>query len=164
MHAIAAWLRRQADHVAVVLLAVMFVAFLCQIVFRYLFGWPTGWAFELSIVTWLWVVLWGAAFVVGERNEIRFDIVYGLFPPGLRRVSAVLSGIVLLVLYGVSLPAVADYVSFMKVEKSAYLGIRLDLLYVIYPIFVVAVMARYAWLVWRNLRGDTPATLVDADP
>ena len=45
--------------------------------FRYLLGWPTGWAFELSIITWLWVVLWGAAFVVGERDEIRFDIVYG---------------------------------------------------------------------------------------
>ena len=62
--AIAAWLRRQAEHVAVALLLVMFLAFLCQIVFRYLFGWPTGWAFELSIITWVWVVLWGAAFVV----------------------------------------------------------------------------------------------------
>ena len=62
--AIAAWLRRQAEHVAVALLVVMFLAFLCQIGFRYLFGWPTGWAFELSIITWVWVVLWGAAFVV----------------------------------------------------------------------------------------------------
>ena len=73
---------------------VMFLAFLCQIVFRYLFGWPTGWAFELSIITWVWVVLWGAAFVVAERDEIRFDIVYGLFPPVVRRVCAVLTGLV----------------------------------------------------------------------
>ena len=159
--AIAAWLRRQAEHVAVALLAVMFLAFLCQIVFRYVFGWPTGWAFELSIITWIWVVLWGAAFVVRERDEIRFDIVYGLFAPGLRRACAVVSGLALLALYGLSLPAVADYVSFMKVEKSAYLGIRFDLLYAIYVVFVVAVLVRYVWLVWRSLRGDTPSTLVD---
>jgi C4-dicarboxylate transporter DctQ subunit len=162
--AIAAWLRRQAEHVVVLLLVVMFAAFLCQIVFRYVFGWPTGWAFELSIITWVWVVLWGAAFVVSERDEIRFDIVYGLFPPGLRRACAVVGGLALIALYGVSLPAVADYVSFMKVERSAYLGIRFDLLYAIYVVFVVAVLARYAWLVWRSLRGSTPATLVDAGP
>ena len=65
----AAWLRRQAEHVAVALLLVMFLAFLCQIVFRYLFGWPTGWAFELSIITWVWVVLWGAAFVVARARR-----------------------------------------------------------------------------------------------
>jgi C4-dicarboxylate transporter DctQ subunit len=158
----AAWLRRQADHVAVALLAVLFVAFLCQIVFRYVFGWPTGWAFELSIITWIWVVLWGAAFVVSERDEIRFDIVYGLFPPRGRRVCAVISGVALIALYGVSLPAVADYVAFMKVERSAYLGIRMDLLYSIYLVFVVAVLVRYVWLVWRSLRGETPSTLVDS--
>jgi C4-dicarboxylate transporter DctQ subunit len=101
---------------------------------------------------------------VSERDEIRFDIVYGLFPPGVRRACAVMTGLVLLGLYGVSLPAVADYVSFMKVEKSAYLGIRFDLLYAIYVLFVVAVLVRYVWLVWRSLRGDTPSTLVDPGP
>ena len=162
--AIAAWLRRQAEHVAVALLLVMFLAFLCQIVFRYLFGWPTGWAFELSIITWVWVVLWGAAFVVTERDEIRFDIVYGLFPPVVRRACAVLTGLVLIALYGISLPATADYIAFMKVEKTAYLGIRFDWLYSIYLVFIVAVIVRYVWLVWRSLKGETPVTLVNPDP
>jgi C4-dicarboxylate transporter, DctQ subunit len=159
----AAWLRRQAEHAAVLMLVVMFVAFLCQIVFRYVLGWPTGWAFETSILAWLWVVLWGAAFIVRERDEIRFDIVYGLFPPAVRRASAVVTGVVLIVLYGISLPAVADYVAFMKVEKSAYLGIRTDLLYSVYVLFVVAVLVRYFWLVGQALRGRTPRTLVDPD-
>jgi len=163
LNATSAWLRRQAEHVSVALLAVMFAAFLIQIVFRYVFGWPTGWAFELSIITWIWTVLWGAAFVVGERDEIRFDIVYGLFPPAVRRGAAVVSGVALLFLYGVSLPAVADYVAFMKVERSAYLGIRLDFLYCIYVVFVVAVLVRYLWLVGQSLRGHTPATLIDSE-
>jgi TRAP-type C4-dicarboxylate transport system permease small subunit len=41
-----------------------------------------------------------------------------------------------------SLPASYAYVSFMKVEKSAYLGIRMDLMYSIYLVFAVAVIAR----------------------
>jgi len=55
----------------------MFLAFIVQIVFRYLFSFPIGWTSELSVITWLWLVLWGAAFVVKESEEIRFDLVYG---------------------------------------------------------------------------------------
>ena len=59
------------------LLAAMFLAFIVQIVFRYLFNFPIGWTSELTVITWLWLVLWGAAFVVTEAEEIRFDLIYG---------------------------------------------------------------------------------------
>ena len=55
----------------------MFVAFIVQIVFRYLFNFPIGWTSELTVIAWLWLVLWGAAFVVKESEEIRFDLIYG---------------------------------------------------------------------------------------
>ena len=42
-------------------------------------------------------------------------------------------------LYAISLPAVVDYVTFMKVEKTAYLKIRFDWLFSIYVVFVVAI-------------------------
>lgn len=161
--AVAAWLRRRAENVAAALLLVMFLAFLCQIGLRYATDAKTGWAFELSIVTWLWLVLWGAAFVVRERDEIRFDLVYGLVAPGVRRAFSIVTGVVLVALYGASLPAVWSYVTFMRVERSAYLGIRLDVLYSVYVLFAGAAIARYLWLVWRGLRGDVPAALIDAD-
>jgi hypothetical protein len=41
-----------------------------------------------------------------------------------------------------SLPASYSYVTFMKVEKSSYLNIRMDILYSIYLVFAVAVIAR----------------------
>lgn len=159
-----AWLRRRAENVAAALMLVMFLAFLCQIGLRYATDSKTGWAYELSIISWLWLVLWGAAFVVGERDEIRFDIIYGLARPLTRRVFAVITGIAVIVLYGVSLPAIYDYVAFMKVEKTAYLGIPLDLLYSIYVLFAGATVARYVWLVWRSLSGHVPESLIDSDP
>ena len=59
---VADWLLRRAENVAVILLAVMFVAFIAQIVFRYLLNLPTGWTSELTVICWLWLILWGAAF------------------------------------------------------------------------------------------------------
>lgn len=155
------WLRRRAENVAAALLAVMFLAFIVQIAFRYLMNFPIGWTSELTVVTWLWLVLWGAAFVVTEPEEIRFDLIYGAVGARTRRVMAVITAIAMLVLYGMSLPAVVDYVTFMKVQSTAYLKIRFDWLFSIYVIFAVAVLIRYGWILWRALRGTAPE---DFDP
>ena len=56
----------------------------------------------------------------------------------------------------ISLPAVVDYVTFMKVQSTAYLKIRFDWLFSIYIVFAVAVIVRYIWLSWQALRGEAP--------
>lgn len=154
-----AWLRRRAENIAAGLLAVMFVAFMVQIVFRYFFNFPIGWTSELSVITWLWLVLWGAAFVVKESEEIRFDLIYGAAGRRTRLVMGIIIGISIMILYAVSLPATVSYVSFMKVEKTSYLKIRFDYLFSIYVIFVVAVIVRYLWILSRLLRGKNPEAL-----
>ena len=151
-----AWLRRRAENVAAAMLAVMFAAFIIQIAFRYLFNFPIGWTSELTVVMWLWLVLWGSAFVLGEKEEIRFDLVYSAVGRRARIAMAFVFSVSIVLLYGASLPASHAYVSFMKVEKSSYLKIRMDWLYSIYLIFLVAVILRYVWLLWQLLRGRDP--------
>jgi TRAP-type C4-dicarboxylate transport system permease small subunit len=156
MRAAAAWLHRRAENIAAGMLAVMFVAFLVQIVFRYFFSFPVGWASELTIVMWLWLVLWGAAFVVKESEEIRFDLLIGAAGRRARIAMGIVVAVALLVLYGASLKASFDYVTFMKVEKSSYLKIRMDWLFSIYLVFLAAILVRYLWLLWQLARGRDP--------
>ncbi|HWK15547.1 MAG TPA: TRAP transporter small permease subunit [Rhizobiaceae bacterium] len=151
-----AWLYRRAENILAAMLAVMFFAFLLQIFFRYVLNWPTGWTNELSAILWIWIVLFGAAFVLTEQEEMRFDLIYASVGPRLRGAMFLVSAASLLFLYGISFPAVLDYVTFMKVEKSAYLKIRFDWLFSIYVIFVVAIIVRYVWLSWQVLRGSAP--------
>jgi C4-dicarboxylate transporter, DctQ subunit len=154
--AVGSWLARRAENIATAMLAAMFAAFLLQIAFRYLLGLPIGWTHEISVILWLWLVLWGAAFVVSEREEIRFDIIYGAVSPGTRRVMALISAVALIALYTVSLPAVIDYVTFMKVERTSYLKIRFDWLFSIYIVFAIATIIRYIWIAWQAMRGVAP--------
>ena len=153
---IGAWLGRRAENVAAGLLAVMFAAFIVQIVFRYFFNFPIGWTSELSVITWLWLVLWGAAFVVKEREEIRIDLIYGAVGPRTRRMMGIITGLAIVVLYAVSVPASYKYVSFMKIEKTSYLKVPFDWLFSIYILFLLAVIVRYLWILWLLLRGREP--------
>ena len=150
------WLARRAENVAAGLLAVMFAAFIVQIAFRYLFNLPTGWTSELAVIAWLWLVLWGSAFVLREDEEIRFDLLYGAAGRRTRAAMGVAFGCAVVALYGASLKESFDYVSFMKVEKSSYLKIRMDWLFSIYMLFLVAVIGRYLTILWRLLRGEKP--------
>ena len=141
-HRVLATLHRFAEAVAVALLAAIFVAFILQITLRYVFNWPVGWTAELSLAAWLWLVLWGAAFVLSDEEEIRIDLLAGKGGPRTRQVVGSLGALGVIVLFGLSLPASWAYVTFMKVEKSSYLGVRMDVMYSIYLVFVVAVIAR----------------------
>jgi C4-dicarboxylate transporter DctQ subunit len=153
---IARWLRRRAENVAALLLLAMFLCFILQIVARYVFNYPLGWTDEASVLCWIWCTLWGAAFVLREKDEVRFDIIYSTASKKTRRVFTVITSIATVVLFAIALPAVISYVTFLKVERSAYLGIRLDYLYSIYIVFSVAVIVRYAALAWRAIRGEPP--------
>jgi TRAP-type C4-dicarboxylate transport system permease small subunit len=152
------WARRRAEEVLAALLAAMFIAFIIQIAMRYVLNSPVGWTTEVSTLAWLWGILWGAALVLTDEEEIRFDIIYAAVPPGLRRVFDAITGTAVVGVFGWSLPAVFDYVTFMKVERSAYLGVRFDVLYSVYLVFAVAMIIRHAWIVWRSVTGRRHAS------
>jgi TRAP-type C4-dicarboxylate transport system permease small subunit len=159
------WLKSRADDVIVGLLVLMFVSFLLQIGFRYLLNKPLGWTDEVTVLCWVWVVLWGAAFILSDDDEIRFDVVSSQVPPSVRRAFIVITSTACVLLFAVSLPATWNYVMFMKRERSAYLGMRFDYLYIIYPIFAVAMIVRHLRILWRAARGAdaTSARPTDAE-
>lgn len=156
LKAVGAFMARRAENLLALMLGAMFLVFLIQIVFRYLLNLPIGWTHEISVILWLWLVLFGAGFVLRESEEIRFDIVYGAVGPRLRRLMAVITASALVVLYTLSLPAMADYVAFMKVERTAYLKLPFNWVYAIYLGFALAAIVRYLWLGFSALRGKAP--------
>lgn len=139
------WLSNRAENVLALMLVVMFAAFIIQIIFRYALRLPTGWAHELSAILWIWIVLFGATFVLRSRDEIRLDIIYSSVSTRARRVMTVLTSLALVALFGVALPAIVDYVLFMKIEKTAYLKIRFDYVYVIFIVFTIVTIVRHIW-------------------
>jgi len=153
MTSAARWLKRRANDVAVGLMGLMFISFLLQIAFRYVLNQPLGWTEEVTVLCWVWVVLWCAAFVLSNNDEIRFDIVYTLVPPRVRRLFTAASSIAFVVLLLMSLPASWSYVAFMKREHTAYLHLRLDAMYSIYVIFVLACVVKQARIALRAVTG-----------
>src|SRR5689334_15565579 len=97
MRAALQFLGRRANDVMVALMAVMFVSFIIQIATRYVFNAPTDWTYELILDTWLWAVFWGAAFLLHDKDQVKFDILYNMGREATRRKLALVSAIFLAV-------------------------------------------------------------------
>jgi len=146
------WMKRTADNIAAAMLAAMFLTFVLQIVSRYVLTEPLGWTVELLLTLWLWLVFWASAFCVKEQDHIRFDVLYLATPRKIQRVFAVIAAIGIIVGFCYSFLPTLDYITFYKIKKSAILKIRLDYVFSIYGVFIIAIVVRYGWRVVTLLR------------
>lgn len=146
-------LRHGADAVAAGMLVAIFAIFIAQIVARYILNLPVGWTVEACLTLWLWLVLWGAAFCLGDKDHVKFDLVFQMVSPAKKRIFAALSALAMVVGLLAALPDSWGYVDFYKIKKSATLRIPLNYVFSIYIFFCVTLIARYAWGLIQILRG-----------
>jgi C4-dicarboxylate transporter DctQ subunit len=150
------WLHARAENVAVGLLTVMFLSFMLQIISRYVFNSPIGWTLEVCLTTWLWLVFWTSAFCLEDRDHVRFDMLYLMANRRVQRIFALVTAVAIAGGILAALPATLDYITFYKIKKSATLRIRLDIVFSVYAIFAVAIIARYGLRAWSLARGRDP--------
>jgi TRAP-type C4-dicarboxylate transport system permease small subunit len=151
--------RAVALDIAALMLAALFLVFLIQIAARYVFNWPLLWTLEACLTLWLWVVFWGGAFVLREKDHVRFDVVYGAVNWRMRRLFAFVSALAIGTSMLAALPATWSYIDFYQIKRSAVIGIRLDIVFSIYGIFAVTLVLRAFWRAWLIARGADPEEL-----
>lgn len=159
MQAILGRFRQAADAVAAGMLAAIFAVFILQIGARYIFNLPIGWTVEVCLTLWLWLVLWGAAFCLADRDHVKFDLVLQAVRPRTQRLFAAASALAIVIGIAVSLPDSWGYVDFYKIKKSATLRIPLNRIFIIYIVFCLALILRYGVGLIAILRSDPEAGL-----
>ncbi len=160
---------RLTEAIAGGMLAAIFLIFLLQILLRYFFT-PAGWTLELIGILWVWVIFFSCAFIVRERDHVKFDIIYLSVPMRVRQVFAMLAAAAIVVGMLYSFLPTWDYIDWMKIRKTStvrnpFSGEKIPLrtVFSIYAVFMLVVAARYGWLffdIWRNGPPKTELELV----
>jgi TRAP-type C4-dicarboxylate transport system permease small subunit len=133
---------KTAELVSTLAFAAMFVLFLAGIFARYVLGKPFAWSDELIMVIFLWVVFLTEAFVITEREQVRFDGIYDLVGERSRRFIQAAGTLLVAVMFVVALPTVLDYVRFLWRERTNALQWRLDLVYFCFVVYWAAIIVR----------------------
>lgn len=149
-------LRTLANCVGGAIFLCLFLTFLIQITARFGFNRPLPWTDELAVILYLWAILWAAAFMVPEREQVAFDLLWNRAGRGTRKAMRVAGHCLIGGLAGVALPASWDYVHFMGRERSAVLGISFQWVFLPFVLLLLALVLKSLWGIWRTLQGQDP--------
>src|ERR1700761_771770 len=83
-----AWLRKLAVWAACAMFAAVFLIFNYKIFTRYFEHNEAVWADEVLVILFIWIIFWAQSFLVRDKDQITFDLVYRLLPPRGRRIAA----------------------------------------------------------------------------
>jgi C4-dicarboxylate transporter DctQ subunit len=154
--ALSKWFRHGTEFIAAGLLAAMFLTFVLQIFSRYVLMQPFGWTLELCLTLWVWIVFWSNAFIVRERDHVRFDILYSAVSPRIRQLFALFSAGAIAIAMAWSFLPTWDYIDFLKIKKSATLKLPMRTIFSIYGLFMIVIALRYGWRFVGILRHGPP--------
>ena len=140
MKNLGAKLKRCAELIAAASFALMFGAFMIQIVSRYIFNAPVSWSLEICSIGYVWIVFFTSNVLLTERQHIVFDVLYQAFPPRQRRMLAVALTATLGIIFLAALPVILEYLSFLGRRKTMILRLPMDIVYSCFGIFMIGVI------------------------
>ncbi len=133
---------RVADAVCAAMFAAVFVVFVYKIVMRYAAGDAVAWADEVSVVLFIWIVFLANGFVVEDRRQIAFDLLYRHVGAGMQRGIGIFRILLVGGIVAAALPGAVDYIAFLWRERTPVLLWRLDFVYACFGVFLVATLVR----------------------
>jgi TRAP-type C4-dicarboxylate transport system permease small subunit len=127
-----------------VMFAAVFLIFMLKVVLRYAFAIQLAWADELCTVLFVWTIFWANAFLVPDRDQIRFDLVVRALPQRGQRMADILRTVIIGGLVLAALPGSISYILFLQNQSTPVLGLPLDLVYSCFGLFLAAIVVRSA--------------------
>ena len=138
--------------IAATLLAALFVTFLLQIFSRYVLNSPFGWTLELCRILWVWIVFFCCAFLVQEKDHVKFNLIYSASSNKSKFIMSIVSCLAIVAIMGWALLPTMDYIDWMKMRKTSTVRfpitgekIKLSYVFSIYGIFMISLIVHYIW-------------------
>ncbi|MDA8713681.1 TRAP transporter small permease subunit [Planktomarina temperata] len=168
MRSVTKAITRLGEFIAAMMMAAMFATFILQVFIRYTarIGWVAetipffdpnlyGWTLEFCLVLWIWLVFWGSALIVRERDHVTFDLILTSVNPKTRKWMAIFSCLAISVGFLWVLGPTWEKFYVLRLKRTATLSnlfgdwIRVRDIYSVFFLFLVSVSVRYTWRAWK---------------
>ena len=147
------WPQKAANAIGGGLFLTLFVVFILQITARFGFNKPLPWTDEVSVILYVWVILWAAAFIVPEREHVVFDLVWNSVNRRARQGMQIVGNLLIGGLALCGIPGSWDYVHFMAREGTPVLGLSFMWVFLPFVFLLIALVLRSAWAIRNAIKG-----------
>ncbi len=128
----------------------LFVVFMLEIVFRYFFV-PLVWSLELSLLTYIWTVLFGVCFAQRDDSHTKFTLIYDMVSPKAKTIMRIAGNLLLAGSFGLAWYPSYQFIAFMGFKKSDVLSIPMNLAFSPFLAFLLIMIVRYCVEIARDI-------------
>lgn len=127
-------------HIPVISFVVLFLAFILQVVSRYVFNNPLTWTNDLIVVSFSWLVILGACYTMRKHGHVQFTLLYDLYPPKLAAALRLLGNLLIIVPFALLLVPSVRFAIFQSYQKTAALRINLFWVFIPFAYFLLSII------------------------
>lgn len=139
------------NYIAAIMVVLIFMSFCANVIMRYTLGKSFGWIEEVSLILWVWVIFLGAGIFLEDEDHVSLLYMYRAFGRRVSLILKTLSFLIVTVIGILMLSPVWDYIDFLKIRESNVIGIPMNYVFVVYKIFLIALVIKYGYKTILNL-------------
>ena len=138
-------------YIPIIAFLIMFVVFVIQIAARYIFNNPVPWAYEVTVMGYLWMVVLGACYAYRDRSHVTFTLVYDKLPVKGKAVCAFLGNLLMAIaLIAMFVPS-CQMISQMKIQVTSVFKIGLNIVYLPFIPFMIIILLYILYDMWIEI-------------
>lgn len=138
-------------YIPIIAFLIMFCVFVIQIAARYIFNNPVPWAYEVTVMGYLWMVVLGACYAYRDRSHVTFTLVYDKLPVKGKAVCAFLGNLLMAIaLIAMFVPS-CQMISQMKIQVTSVFKIGLNIVYLPFIPFMIIILLYILYDMWIEI-------------
>lgn len=124
-------------YIPVIAFVVMFCVFAIQIAARYVFNNPVPWAYEVTVMCYVWLVVLGACYAERSRSHVTFTLVYDKLGIKGKAVCGFLGNLLMLIAFIAMFVPSCKMIQQMKMQVTSVFKIGLNIVYAPFIPFMI---------------------------
>lgn len=135
-------------YIPIMAFLIMFCVFVIQIVARYLFKNPVQWAYEVTVMGYLWMVVLGACYAYRDRSHVTFTLVYDALPVKGKAICGFLGNLLMAITFVAMFVPSCQMISQMKIQVTSVFKIGLNIVYLPFIPFMIIILLYILYDMW----------------
>ena len=127
-------------YIPIAALLIMFCTFVFQIFSRYILNSPVPWAYEVTVMCYLWMVVLGACYAYRDRSHVTFTLFYDQFGVKAKAFIAFLGNLLMLIAFiYMFVPSCDMILNQMSKQVTSVFKIGLNIVYLPFIPFMIII-------------------------
>jgi len=127
-------------YIPIISFSVMFIAFILQVVSRYVFNRPIIMTNDLIVLGFCWTVILGACYTMRKRAHVQFTMLYDMYSPKVAAAARLAGNIIIILTFAALFIPSINFSLFQGFQRTAVLRVSLTWVFIPFAYFLLSVI------------------------